>query len=303
MLDDPGQLIDRGLQRPGVVDRGVGQTVLDFRGVLAGLPPLELLFAPAAALEDAPAANAVWSVNVDDCVAKIVPSRFQQNGRIQENRRTVARVAKSRDPTCELLANRRMNDLFQLLAAALIVRTGAEHTSAQSAAIDVTLGIEHTVAENGPDLFLDLWAGQNLMSHGVAIDHLHRKLLGNAPRDAALSGADSTDNPDHRNRAARRHGWNISNGENPAENTIRCTAGCLRALRPQVTKERRWGMRFWRVYPAESYAGCQQITGVNQDARQDFAFSLASHRCFPGPGQSLTVAAKRRPVESRCATQ
>ena len=93
MLDDRGQLIDRGFQRPGVVDRGVRQTLLDFRGVLAGLPPLELLFAPAAALEDPPAADAVRSVNVDDCVAKIVPSRFQQNSRIQENCRTVTRVA------------------------------------------------------------------------------------------------------------------------------------------------------------------------------------------------------------------
>jgi len=289
MLDDRGQLIDRGFQRPGVVDRGVRQTLLDFRGVLAGLPPLELLFAPAAALEDAPAANAVRSVNVDDCVAKIVPSRFQQNGRIQENRRTVARIAKGGNPLCQLPANRRMNDLFQLLAAAPIVRPGAEHTSAQSAAIDFTLGIEHAVAENGPDLFLDLWAGQNLVSHGVAINHLHRKLLGNAPRDAALSGADSTHNPDYRNRAARGHGWDISNGENPAENTIRCTAGCLRAFRPQVIKERRWGMRVWRVYPAESYAGCQQITGTNPGARQDFAFSLASHRCFPGLDQPLVV--------------
>ena len=289
MLDDRDQLIDRGFQRPGVVDRGVRQTLLDFRWVLAGLPPLELLFAPAAAFEDAPAANAVRSVNVDDCVAKIVPSRLQQNGRIQEYRRTLARVAKGGNSMCEFPANRRMNDLFQLLAAAPIVRPGAEHTSAQSAAIDFTLGIEHTVAENGPDLFLDLWAGQNLVSHGVAINHLHRKLLGNSPRDAAFSGADSTDNPDHRNRAARGHGWNISNGENPAENTIRCTAGCLRALRPQVMKDRRWGMRFWRVYPAESYAACQQITGTNRGSAQDFVFSLVGHRCFPGLGQPLVV--------------
>lgn len=159
---------------------------------------MKFLRSPAASLLDAMQSNIVWCLDENHRIALPLPTRFEQHGRIQQNRLTLGLLSAG-DLIDDASLDLRMNDLFQVVPGGAMLFGITEDPPGECSSLHIPLRVEDAIAELSSQRGLHVTRHQSVMPEPVGVDDMDVGLSRYPPRDGTLSRADSADNPHDRN--------------------------------------------------------------------------------------------------------
>ena len=172
---------------------------------LTRLALLKFLTAPPAAGGHALFADGPRGLDEHQRVAKIIPSSFEQNGSVNQDRLDFPFAFCLIDQLAHPSSDFRMHDRFQVPECLLVARRPAENRSRQRSAIDLAPGIENRIPETVPQLLPDMGQRQGVMAKGVRVDHQNVASTSQPSSNRAFPRSNSSDQSNDRNPPFRRH--------------------------------------------------------------------------------------------------
>src|SRR5262249_23621311 len=141
------ELRQGGLPVAGILDHILGLLAFSFHGELTFLSEPQIVAAPATTLRDTRQTLVGWRINKYDCVTHTLPTRLEQQRRVEHDRFDIGARLRLSDVTRQYLRNPGVDNLFQFLEGGLVLWPGAEDQLLHSTPIDLAPGSEDGVAE------------------------------------------------------------------------------------------------------------------------------------------------------------
>jgi hypothetical protein len=176
---------------PGIIHGDIGARCFNGQRKLSRLAMPEFVRGPAPLPGQSLDARRTGRVNIDDFTANLIPTGFQHDCRVQNDKRDNWMRLRPGDLSANALFDPREDEQFKNGA----LDGTAEDDGAQLLAIDLTVFIEHTVLPALGDASANVRLFERFVPEGVSFND-GATVAGKSGRDEALAAADAADETD-----------------------------------------------------------------------------------------------------------